>query len=68
MTKELSAYISEIRSDLRSKIRMLEPSPGMNALQVQRARILAAECEQFDAVIKQFTISTTNQGLRNRAA
>ena len=61
MTKELTGYISEIRSDLQSKIKMLEPAPGMSALEVRRARILAAECERLDAVIEQFSLLNTSR-------
>jgi hypothetical protein len=69
MTKELGAYISEIPSYLQSKIKMLEPSPEMNALQVRRARILAAECERLDAAIEQFSMSSkTKRSLHRRAA
>ena len=68
MTKELSAYISEIRSDLQSKIKMLEPASGMSALQVRRALILAADCKRLDAVIERFSMSNTKQFPRQRAA
>ena len=68
MTKELTAYILKIRSDLQSKIEMLEPSSGMTALQSRKAQILAADCKRFDAVIEEFSISSVNHGLRKRAA
>ena len=64
MTKELAAYISEVRKELQSKIRMLEPSSEMSPLQVRRAGILAAECQSLDACIAQFTLSTGEQGRR----
>ena len=68
MTDELAAFISEIRSDLQSKLRMLEPAFGMSALQIRKAQMLAADCKRFDAAIEQFSISNTNQVLHKRAA
>jgi hypothetical protein len=55
MTKELAKYISEIRNDLQSKIKMLEPMPDMSVLQARRAQILMDDCKRLDAAIEQFT-------------
>ena len=40
MTRELAAYILEIRIDLKNKIDMLTPTPGMTELQVQSTDIV----------------------------
>jgi hypothetical protein len=68
MTKELAAYISEIRSDLRSKIQMLASSPGMSALQARKAQNLADDCRRLDAAIEQFELQNAEAGQRRRIA
>jgi hypothetical protein len=68
MTKELAAYISEIRSDLQSKIQMLAPSPGMSALQARKAQNLADDCRRLDAAIEQFELQNAEAGQRSRVA
>jgi hypothetical protein len=68
MTRELAIYISGIRQELQSKIQMLSPTPGMNALQVKRAQNLAADCKRLDVVIQQFELENAEAELRKRSA
>lgn len=61
MTKELAKYVSEIRNDLQSKIKMLEPMPDMSVLQAKRAQALVDDCRRLDAAIEQFTLKELRQ-------
>ena len=68
MTEELAAYIAKIRIDLQSKIQMLAPSPGMNALQTRRAKNLADDCKRLDMAIAQFELQNAQPGQSRRVA
>ena len=68
MTAELAKYLLDIRNDLQSKIKMLEPMPGMSALQVKKAQTLADDCKHRDAAIEQFTRQNLQQQQRKWAA
>jgi len=57
MTRELAAYVLEIRIDLKNKIDMLTPTPGMTDCQVQKAQTLSTDCKRLDVVLQQFMIS-----------
>ena len=57
MTRELAAYVLEIRIDLKNKIDMLTPTPGMTELQVQKAQTLSTDCKRLEVVLQQFMIS-----------
>ena len=57
MTRELAAYVLEIRIDLKNKIDMLTPAPGMTELQVQKAQTLSTDCKQLEVVLQQFITS-----------
>ncbi len=57
MTRELAAYVLEIRIDLKNKIDMLTPAPGMTELQVQKAQTLSTDCKRLEVVLQQFMIS-----------
>ena len=55
MTRELAAYVLEIRIDLKNKIDMLTPTPGMTERQVQKT--LSTDCNRLEVVLQQFMIS-----------
>ena len=57
MTRELAAYVLEIRIDLKNKIDMLTPAPGMTELQVQKAQTLSTDCKRLEVVLQQFMTS-----------
>ena len=57
MTRELAADVLEIRIDLKNKIDMLTPTPGMTELQVQKAQTLSTDCNRLEVVLQQFMIS-----------
>ena len=57
MTRELAAYVLEIRIDLKNKIDMLTPTPGMTELQVQKAQTLSTDCKRLEVVLQQFMTS-----------
>jgi len=57
MTRELAAYVLEIRIDLKNKIDMLTPTPGMTERQVQKAQTLSTDCNRLEVVLQQFMIS-----------
>ena len=47
----------EIRIDLKNKIDMLTPTPGMTELQVQKAQTLSTDCKRLEVVLQQFMTS-----------
>ena len=68
MTKELAKYVLEIRNDVQSKIKMLEPVPDMSALQAKKAQTLAEDCRRLDAALEQFMQQNLRQHQRKWAA